>query len=59
MRYVGLLILLVLGACSDTPYTPLSRTHAGDPVFQLNPGMWAATANDLTATPALASGVAR
>jgi hypothetical protein len=54
MRYVVLLAALGLGACAGH-YTPLPKTEAGDPVFQLNPGMWAATANDLTAAPVVAA----
>jgi hypothetical protein len=50
MRYIVLLAALGLAACGNH-YTPLPRTHAGDPVFQLNPGVWSATANDLTAAP--------
>jgi hypothetical protein len=54
MKYVILLAALALTACGGH-YTPLPKTEAGDPVFQLNPGMWAATANDLVAAPVVAA----
>jgi hypothetical protein len=54
MRYVGILVTLALTACGGH-YTPLPRTHAGDPIIPLNPDMWAATANDLMAAPVVAA----
>lgn len=49
MKYAAIILMLALAACSDGKELPM--VHASDPVWQLNPGRWNATANDLTVPP--------
>lgn len=49
MKYAIILAMLALASCSDGKELPMVRSS--DPVWQLNPGRWHATANDLIAPP--------
>jgi hypothetical protein len=55
MREVIVLVCLAASACAADPHA-LAYTKKSDPVWQLNEGMWTATANDLTTAPTLPAG---
>lgn len=52
MRWLFVLSVLALAACSGNNYHELPHTSSSDPIWQLNPGKWTYNENALT-TPAM------
>lgn len=51
MRYVTLLVVLTLCACSGAPHHELTQTEKSDPIWQLNPDKWKYQENALISPP--------
>jgi hypothetical protein len=51
MRYIILLSVLAMAACSSAPSHELPQTSDKDPTWQLNPEKWTFGVNDLVKPP--------
>jgi hypothetical protein len=51
MRYIILMLVLMVGACSNAPSHELPQTSDKDPTWQLNEGKWTFNDNALISPP--------